>query len=243
MKKTMRNWLTALIVIMMAALLCPVSASAAKISLKKVTLYTGETKKVTLSGAKGKVTWKSSKTAVAAVNKNGTITAKKVGKCTVSARNAGKTYKCVVTVKKLPKTYAILNGKRVKVGKTVTYTYSVQSTKKIAEMRLWYLYDRKALKVNVEDWNRFRYWGCDMSWPELIINGKNYESYQLWGLKTNGDTYSPVPIDCRKAKVFDTVKIKVLKSGVYQFKKRFEFWGAGSSRPEIKGAKVSVKIK
>ena len=51
-----------------------------------------------LKGAKGKVVWKSSNKKIATVSKKGVVTGKKLGKCTITARNAGKTYKCKVRV-------------------------------------------------------------------------------------------------------------------------------------------------
>ncbi len=238
--------LTVLFMLLTAAILYPVSASAANVSPKKATLYAGEKKALKLSGIKGKVKWKSSKKSVAVVDSSGIVTAKKTGKCTVMAKKSGKTYKCSVTVKKLPKNYALLNGTRVKVGKTATITYTVQSKKPIASMRLWYYYDREVVQVeNVEDSKRFASfdWIDNMSWPELEKDGKIYESYQLWGYDKKNPGYDAIPINCKKAKVFDKVKVKVLKTGTYQFKSDFEFYGSGSDRSEIKDAKVTEKIK
>lgn len=48
---------------------------------------------------KGKVAWKSSNKKVATVNSKGKVVAKKKGKVTITAKVAGKTYKCKVTVK------------------------------------------------------------------------------------------------------------------------------------------------
>lgn len=248
MRKEMKKWMSYLcfsvLLVLAMVIISPMTASAAKISSKKATLFAGEKKELKLSGAKGKVKWKSSKKAVATVDQNGIITAKKTGKCTITAKNSGKTYQCKITVKKLPKNYALLNGKRVKVGKTCTITYTVKAKKKIAEMRLWYYYNRKAVQVlNIDDGERFSSfpWVCNMSWPDLIENGKIYESYQLWGLDKK-NPYYPMPVSCSKAKVFDKIKVKVLKTGVYKFKASFEFWGGGSDRPAIKGV-VKETIK
>ncbi len=54
------------------------------------------TKGASLKGVK----WKSSKPSVISVNSNGKITAKKVGKATITARVNGKSYKKVITVRK-----------------------------------------------------------------------------------------------------------------------------------------------
>ena len=51
-------------------------------------------------GGSGKITWKSSNSKVASVNKSGKITAKKPGTCTITAKRNGVKLKCKVTVKK-----------------------------------------------------------------------------------------------------------------------------------------------
>ena len=65
------------------------------------------------AGASQKVTWKSSKPHVAAVNANGVVTPKGYGTCVITARSAnGKTATCKVTVKRdnlITKTYAWMN--------------------------------------------------------------------------------------------------------------------------------------
>ena len=78
-----------------------VAEAASSISLNKtsVTLAPKKSTTLKLKGAKKKVTWKSSKSAVASVSSNGKVTAKKAGKATITAKSNGKTYKCVVTVK------------------------------------------------------------------------------------------------------------------------------------------------
>lgn len=242
-----RNLLAAMLfALLTAAVLYPVSASAASISPKKATLYAGEKKTLKLSGAKGKITWKSSKKSVAAVNSSGVVTAKKTGKCTITAKKSGKSYKCSITVKKLPKNYALLNGTRIKVGKTATITYTVQSKKAIASMRLWYYYDREAVQVeNVEDSKRFASfdWIDNMSWPEVEKGGKIYESYQLWGYDKKNPGYDPIPIDCQKAKVFDKIKVKVSKTGKYSFESDFEFYDSESKKIKKGDVMVTEKIE
>lgn len=69
-------------------------------NVKKATLTVGETYKLKLIGAKGKIKWKSSKKSVVSVNSKGKIRAKKKGKATVTATNKGKKYKFRITVKK-----------------------------------------------------------------------------------------------------------------------------------------------
>lgn len=77
-----------MIVLFLFAAVSPVYAAT-----KKMTLYVGDTKKVSGNN------WKSSKKTVASVNKKGVIKAKKPGKATITAKVKGKTQKWVVTVK------------------------------------------------------------------------------------------------------------------------------------------------
>lgn len=71
-----------------------------QLSSKNVTLYRGQTKKLSLkyipSGAK--VTWKSSNKKVATVSSSGKVTAKGLGKTTISAKYKGVTYKATINV-------------------------------------------------------------------------------------------------------------------------------------------------
>lgn len=79
---------------------CTVKVIKQRLSKKQLTVYVGKTKTLMLKGAYQKVTWKSSNTKIATVDKNGVVRGKKKGEVTVTALHAGKTYTCKVTVKK-----------------------------------------------------------------------------------------------------------------------------------------------
>ncbi|MBO5372765.1 MAG: Ig-like domain-containing protein [Lachnospiraceae bacterium] len=100
------------------------AASNPKLSKKSVRLIKGETIKLKLKGAKGKVTWKSTKKAIASVNKKGIVKARKKGNAKIVARYAGKSYKCKVWVEtpQISKTSIVLE-----VGQTDTL--AIQGTK------------------------------------------------------------------------------------------------------------------
>lgn len=82
------------------------AATTAKISQKKAALYIGQTLKLNLKVSTGskkkraKWRWVSSNKAVAAVNKNGTVTAKGKGVANITAEIGKKKYTCTVTVKR-----------------------------------------------------------------------------------------------------------------------------------------------
>lgn len=70
-----------------------------KLNKKKVTLQAGKSLSLKVLGIKKKVTWKSSNSKVAKVNKNGKVTGLKQGNATIVAKVAKKKLKCKVIVK------------------------------------------------------------------------------------------------------------------------------------------------
>lgn len=71
----------------------------AMISNSTLKLTEGFSKTLSVKYNTGKIKWKSSKPAIASVDKNGKITAIKAGKSTITASVDGKTLKCTVTVR------------------------------------------------------------------------------------------------------------------------------------------------
>ncbi|MFU0828122.1 MAG: hypothetical protein ACFWTJ_11485 [Lachnoclostridium sp.] len=72
-----------------------------KLSSTSITLETGQTKTLKVTQTKSKVTWTSSKKAVATVNSTGKVTARVPGTATIYAKVAGKKLSAKVTVKAL----------------------------------------------------------------------------------------------------------------------------------------------
>ena len=135
-------------------------AHAASIKLSKKTVYLakGATYKLKVKGTKAKVKWKSSNKKIATVSK-GKIKAKKVGKCTITAKVKGKTLKCKVIVetkaankaRKL-RTYVLKKGKYDKGAKAYvlnqsfikeegTVSLELQAKKKTNTMLFIWTYD------------------------------------------------------------------------------------------------------
>ncbi len=108
------------------------AAPAAKVALNKtsVSLKAGKTATIKVTGTTAKATFKSSKTSIAKVTKNGKVTGLKKGTATVTVKVAGKTLKCKVKVTTSPKikigkkkfsakkTYTVKKGKTLKVKVT-----------------------------------------------------------------------------------------------------------------------------
>lgn len=99
MRTRRKSMLMVLMLMLLCAAVMPASVSAAKLSKKSATMYTGKTLQLKISGTSKKATWKSSKKSVARVNKNGKVTAVKKGTAVIRAKVGKKTYQCKVTVK------------------------------------------------------------------------------------------------------------------------------------------------
>ncbi len=81
-------------------------AATIKLDKKSLTLETGKSYTLKISGTKAKATWSSGKKSVATVNKSGKVTAVKEGKAVITATVNKKKYTCNVTVKKPESTSA-----------------------------------------------------------------------------------------------------------------------------------------
>lgn len=78
---------------------CKVTVETPSLSAQSKTIYQGKSAQLSVKGTTQPVSWKSSNKAVASVSKKGVVTAKKAGKCTITATVLGKKYKCTITVK------------------------------------------------------------------------------------------------------------------------------------------------
>lgn len=97
-KKTGKATITA--TIGATTLTCSVTVKKPVLSAKSFTITAGQKKTLNVTGKAGKVTWKTSKKAVATVSSKGVVTAKKAGKATITASVDGCKLTCNVTVKK-----------------------------------------------------------------------------------------------------------------------------------------------
>lgn len=160
--------------------------AAVKISKAKAKMEVDSTLQLNITGTKSTVVWKSSKKAVASVNKTGLVTAKAEGTAAITATISGKKYTCAVTVvdsnkiveeKSLAdlveylKSKDILSGKETKMLASLIGALSgVKYEDSNVEL---YEYDItspeyktlvKDKKIHLEDF--------DMDFPVSAINGK-----------------------------------------------------------------------
>ena len=114
MKRIKKLSVMLLCCLLLSVIAMPVSASAAKLNKKSISLNIGKTYTLKASGTKGKITWTSSKKSVATVSSKGVVKAKKKGAAVITAKYGKKKLTCKVTVKqpvksiKLNKTSATL---------------------------------------------------------------------------------------------------------------------------------------
>lgn len=114
---------------------CKITVTKTKVTLNKtsITLENGESAVLTAASSTGhKVTWKSAKTSIAAVNENGKVTAKKPGTTTVTAKVDGTSVSCKVTVKRPT---VRLTPSKISLYRREKYKLKVSSTSK--SMPVW----------------------------------------------------------------------------------------------------------
>lgn len=135
-KKTFLLFLTFVIAAGLSLTLTkPAKAASASLNKTKLTMYTGDSSKLTVKGYAKKPVFKSSRPSIASVTKTGTVTARKAGSCTIRVKAGKKTLSCRITVKKrlelskyLNKNYTQLkkDAGKLKINKNTPFTYSNQ---------------------------------------------------------------------------------------------------------------------
>ena len=246
MKKILEKGGSAVLWILMAVLFVSVpcqAASVAKISKKTANLFVGETVQLKVTGGSGTEKWTTSDKKVASVSTCGLVTAKKAGKCKISVTKGKKKLTCTVQVTKLPKNYATINGKRVKVGNTLKITYYIQSNKPIGMISIKYKFDYDALQiVNEQEEDRYPNWLNNEYIPQFIDKDKKvYDLCHLVGVDPQ-DPFAFADISCSKKKVLEVMKVKALKSGNYTMKENV-YSVINVAGKNITGYKITKTVK
>jgi len=120
-----------------------------KLNKTSLTLTKGKTYtlKTTVTGTNKVVSWSSSNSSVASVDKNGKVTAKTKGTATITAKVDGVSASCKVTVNELAKTTIKLNKTKVTlgIGEPCTLKATVSPSQKVT----WTSSNPKIVKVDV----------------------------------------------------------------------------------------------
>lgn len=150
MKRLKKTSIILLMCMLLSVIVMPVSASAAKLNKKSISLNVGKTYTLKATGTKGKITWTSSKKSVATVSSKGIVKAKKKGTAVITAKyEKNKKLTCKVTVKqpvksiKLNKTSATL-----KKGSSLTLKAAVAPSSANNKAVTWSSSNKKVATVS-----------------------------------------------------------------------------------------------
>lgn len=121
-----------LVCLLLSVIAMPVSANAAKLNKKNVSLNVGKTYTLKATGIKGKITWTSSKKSVATVSSKGVVKAKKKGTAVITAKYGKKKLTCKVTVKQ-PVTSIKLSKTSIRLNEGKTYSLKTSIAPKNAD--------------------------------------------------------------------------------------------------------------
>lgn len=138
MKRLKKASIIFLMFMLLSVIAMPVSASAAKLNKKSISLNVGKTYTLKATGTKGKITWISSNKSVATVSSKGVVKARKKGTAVITAKYGKKKLACKVTVKQ-PVTSLKLNKKaaNITVGEKITLKATVSPTTANNKTVIW----------------------------------------------------------------------------------------------------------
>lgn len=101
-----------------------VKAATLKLNKSKAKITVGDTLKLKVKGAKGKVLWSTNNKKVASVSKKGVVKGKRTGKATITAKITGKNLKCKVTVKKATQKEEIISVEQITLSNSTLDIYT-----------------------------------------------------------------------------------------------------------------------
>jgi len=150
MNNGQKHLLSMLILSLLVVMSVSFSASAAlKLSDSALVLEKGQTQALKLTGTKKTITWSSSKTSVATVDANGTVTGVKTGNAVITASVAGKSLSAKVKVLPSIKSLTLNKTKTTLIlGKSRTLKLSILPKKDETLPATWTSSNKKVATVN-----------------------------------------------------------------------------------------------
>ena len=198
---TLKNRLLLILPVILLVFFCFIGDSNAgtttlNLTTNSYTLAQGKSLQLTINGVKSKkVKWKSSDKKVAKVSKNGTVSAVKSGKATISGRYKGITFKTIITVEPSGKEYNILLAqdenleiylKKVEDG-IIYFNFKNKSKK---DIRFWSDY----LDINGKDYSDITIYDFVYAGREIEIKADGYSKTSKYRF-TNGTIKGQIEYD------------------------------------------------
>lgn len=210
---------------LMLTAVIPVEAAAVTLNKSKMTLYVGDSSKLTVKGTAKAPSFKSSKPSVASVSKTGSVKAKKAGACTITAKIGKKSLKCKVTVKKTIELSKYLNKDYTKLKKAADKMKLERNTPTQSPNEDYYVSTTK-------DSFGFTFWVNTKTKKVKILQNTDRKNITLYGVKLN--------------EKIDSANKKLTKKG-FKLIKTNKLSGSNSPRKEVRtyqksGSTIMVSV-
>ena len=237
MKRIKKLSVMLLCCLLLSVIAMPVSASAAKLNKKSISLNVGKTYTLKASGTKEKITWTSSKKSVATVSSKGVVKAKKKGTAVITAKYGKKKLTCKVTVKqpvksiKLNKTSATL-----KKGKSLTLKATISPSSANNKAVTWTSSNKKVATVSSKGVVKAVVNGT----ATITVKAKDGSGKKATCKITVGTSSNSTPVKTDPSIYFKTVELNatnVSQYFTYEIIDTYDTWGNHN------GAKVYLKLK
>ena len=237
MKRIKKLSVMLLCCLLLSVIAMPVSASAAKLNKKSISLNVGKTYTLKASGTKGKITWTSSKKSVATVSSKGVVKAKKKGTAVITAKYGKKKLTCKVTVKqpvksiKLNKTSATL-----KKGKSLTLKATISPSNANNKAVTWTSSNKKVATVSSKGVVK----AVGNGTATITVKAKDGSGKKATCKITVGTSSNSTPVKNDPSTYFKTVELNaanVSQYFTYEIIDTYDTWG------EHSGTNVYLKLK
>ena len=237
MKRFKKASIIFLMFMLLSVIAMPVSASAAKLNKKSISLNVGKTYTLKTTGTKGKITWTSSKKSVATVSSKGVVKAKKKGTAVIAAKYGKKKLTCKVTVKqpvksiKLNKTSATL-----KKGKSLTLKATISPSSANNKAVIWTSSNKKVATVSSKGVVK----AVGNGTATITVKAKDGSGKKATCKITVGTSSNTTPVKTDPSLYLKTVELNaanVSQYFTYEIIDEYNMWG------EHSGAGVYVKLK